>query len=303
MVSSIIWPLREVGRIFTEVSKVTISYKRVSEIIREEPEEYKEGIDEKRLKGDVSFQEVYFEYKDNMPVLENISFSAKQGSKIILVGKAGSGKTTLINLLPRFYDYVKGEILIDEKPLKTYSRHFLRKNIGIVEQEPFLFSTNIRDNITFGIKREISQEEIEEAAKIAAIHDNIVSFPYGYDTRVGEKGVSLSGGEKQRIAIARALLKDPAILILDDFTSSVDVETEQKINNAIESLMEGRTTFIITHRIKNFTKAHLILVFQEGKIIQRGLHDDLIKEQGFYKQIFELQSQIEVELQEELKNV
>lgn len=302
MVTSIIWPLREMGRIFTEISKVTISYKRVSDIIGEEQEEYKEGIDDKKLKGDVCFQEVYFEYKDNMPVLEDISFSAKPGSKIILVGKAGSGKTTLVNLLPRFYNYVKGEVLLDEKPLNSYSRHFLRKNIGIVEQEPFLFSTNIRDNITFGIKRKISQVEIEEAAKIAAIHDNILSFPYGYDTRVGEKGVSLSGGEKQRIAIARALLKDPAILILDDFTSSVDVETEQKINNAIESLMEGRTTFIITHRVKNFMKADLILVFQEGKIIQRGTHDDLIKEQGFYKQIFELQSQIEIELQEELKN-
>ena len=206
-------------------------------------------------------------------------------------------------MLPRFYDYVKGEVLIDGKPLNKFSRRFLRRNIGIVEQEPFLFSSSIRDNITYGVKREVSQEEIEQAAIIAAIHENILSFPYGYDTRVGEKGITLSGGEKQRIAIARALLKDPAILILDDFTSSVDIETEQNINKAIETLMTGRTTFIITHRVKNLIKADLILVFQDGKIIQRGTHNDLIKKPGFYKQIFDLQSQIDMDLEEELKNV
>jgi ATP-binding cassette subfamily B protein len=179
----------------------------------------------------------------------------------------------------------------------------LRRNIGIVEQEPFLFSTSIKNNIIYGTNREISQEEVERVAKIAAIHENILTFPKGYDTLVGEKGITLSGGEKQRIAIARALLKDPAILIFDGFTSSVDVETEQKIKDAIESLMRGRTTFIITHRVKNFIKADLILVFQDGKIIQRGTHDDLIKVSGFYKRVFELQSQIEVELEEELKYV
>ncbi|MHA2036622.1 MAG: ABC transporter ATP-binding protein [Promethearchaeota archaeon] len=303
MMGSIMWPLREIGRIFTEISKVSISYKRLSDIIGEEQEDYMRGISEKKLKGDVLFQEVSFEYKDEIPVLEDISFSAGKGNIIVLIGRAGSGKTTLVNLLPRFYDYIKGEVFMDGKPLKTYSRHFLRRNIGIVEQEPFLFSTSIRENITYGAKREISQEEVERAAKIAAIHDHILSFPYGYDTRVGEKGVTLSGGEKQRIAIARALLKEPAILILDDFTSSVDVETEQKIRNAIEILMKGRTTFIITHRVKNFVKADLILVFQDGKIIQRGTHDDLIKEEGFYRKIFDLQSQIEIELEEELRNV
>jgi ATP-binding cassette subfamily B protein len=300
---SIMWPLREIGRIFTEISKVSISYKRLSDIIGEEQEDYMRGISDKKLEGDVLFQEVSFEYKDEIPVLENISFSAGQGNIIVLIGRAGSGKTTLVNLLPRFYDYIKGEVLLDGNPLKTYSRHFLRRNIGIVEQEPFLFSTSIRENITYGAKREISQEEVEKAAKTAAIHDHILTFPYGYDTRVGEKGVTLSGGEKQRIAIARALLKDPAILILDDFTSSVDVETEQKIRRAIENLMKGRTTFIITHRVKNFVKADLILVFQDGKIIQRGTHDNLIKEEGFYRKIFDLQSQIEIELEEELRNV
>jgi len=303
MMGAMMWPLREVGRIFTELSKVSISYKRLHEIIREEQEDYTKGLDTQKIKGDIDFQEVFFEYRDYKPILEDISFSVKQGNIIVLIGKAGSGKTTLINLLPRFYDYVGGEVLLDGKPLNQFSRRFLRRNIGIVEQEPFLFSSSIRDNITYGVKRKVNQEEIEQAAIIAAIHENILSFPYGYDTRVGEKGITLSGGEKQRIAIARALLKDPAILILDDFTSSVDIETEQKINKAIETLMTGRTTFIITHRVKNLIKADLILVFQDGKIIQRGTHNDLIKITGFYKQIFDLQSQIDIDLEEELKNV
>jgi len=301
MIANLIWPLRGIGRIFTELSKVSISYKRVSTIIEKEQEDYMKGADVKDLKGEIQFENIFFDYREDVPVLKDISFSVNQGNTVILIGRAGSGKTTLVNLLPRFYDYIKGEIMVDGNPLNKYSRHFLRKNIGIVEQEPFLFSSSIKNNIIYGTNREVSQEEVEKVAKIAAIHENILTFPKGYDTLVGEKGITLSGGEKQRIAIARALLKDPAILILDGFTSSVDTETEQKIKNAIESLMEGRTTFIITHRVRNFIKADLILVFQEGKIIQRGTHDELVGVPGFYKHVFELQSQIEVELEEELK--
>jgi ATP-binding cassette subfamily B protein len=191
MMGSIMWPLREIGRIFTEISKVSISYKRLSDIIGEEQEDYVLGITDEKVEGELFFQNVSFAYKEDLPVLEDISFTAKKGNIIVLIGRAGSGKTSLVNLLPRFYEYINGEVLLDGKPLNHYSRHFLRRNIGIVEQQPFLFSTSIKENITYGAKREINQEEIENAAKIAAIHENIITFPYGYDTRVGEKGITL----------------------------------------------------------------------------------------------------------------
>jgi ATP-binding cassette subfamily B protein len=192
-----------------------------------------------------------------------------------LLGSTGSGKTSLVKLLPRFYDVTSGRILLDGVNLNEYSRDFLRKNIGIVEQEPFLFSTSIRENITYGVNREVSQEEVEMVAREAAIHDVILGFTNGYDTLVGERGVTLSGGQKQRIAIARTLLINPRILILDDSTSSVDMETEVQIRTALDKLMEHRTTFIIAHRIQSIMDADLILVFDQGRVIQSGTHAEL----------------------------
>ena len=196
-----------------------------------------------------------------------------------LLGSTGSGKTTLVNLLPRFYDYTGGSLTLDGVELKDYPRHYLRQQIGIVEQEPFLFSRTIRENISYGVGREVSDEEVEAAARAAAIHDTIVTFPEGYDTLVGEKGVTLSGGQKQRVAIARTLLKDPCILILDDSTSSVDTETEAEIRAALEHLMQGRTTFIIAHRIQSVMNADLILVLDHGRIVQRGQHQELMAQE------------------------
>jgi ATP-binding cassette subfamily B protein len=236
-------------------------------------------------------------------VLKDIRFRCQPGQVVALLGSTGSGKTTLVNLLPRFYEYTSGSLTLDGVELKEYARHFLRQQIGIVEQEPFLFSRTIGENITYGVGRDVSDAEIEAAAQAAAIHDVIISFPDGYDTLVGEKGVTLSGGQKQRVAIARTLLKDPRILILDDATSSVDTETESVIREALERLMQGRTTFIIAHRIQSVMNADLILVLDRGRIVQRGTHDQLVAQEGIYRQIYERQVRIEVELEKELAGV
>lgn len=233
--------------------------------------------------------------------LQDITFHVKGGERVALLGGTGAGKTSLVNLLPRFYNYTSGSITLDGVELRDYSRRHLRSLIGIVEQEPFLFSRTVRDNITYGVGRDVSQEEVEEAAKAAAIHDVILEkLPEGYDTLVGERGATLSGGQKQRIAIARTLLKDPRILILDDSTSSVDTETEAAIRQALERLMTGRTTFIIAHRIQSVMNADLILVLNQGRIEQDGTHDELVRQEGMYQRIYQAQTRIEDELQKEL---
>jgi ATP-binding cassette subfamily B protein len=201
----------------------------------------------------------------------------------------------------RFYDYQEGSLKLDGVELTEYPRSLLRRNIGIVEQEPFLFSRSIRDNIAYGADREVTQEEIERAAQAAAIHDIVLTFPEGYDTIVGEKGVTLSGGQRQRVAIARALLKDPRILVLDDATSSVDTETEEQIQRALDVLIPGRTTFIVAHRIQTVMNADLILVLDKGHIVQSGTHADLIQQPGLYHDIYEIQSRIEEEVAEEVE--
>ncbi len=234
-------------------------------------------------------------------MLDHISFHCAPGQSIALLGSTGSGKTSLVNLLPRFYDYTAGSIRLDGVELKEYPRDFLRSQIGIVEQEPFLFSRTIGENISYGVGREVSDEEVIAAAKAAAIHDSILSFPDGYNTLVGEKGITLSGGQKQRVAIARALLRDPRILILDDATSSVDTETEGSIREALNRLMAGRSTFIIAHRIQTVMTADLILVLDKGRIVQGGSHADLLAHtDGIYRRIFEVQTQIEEALEQEL---
>jgi ATP-binding cassette subfamily B protein len=219
------------------------------------------------------------------------------------MGSTGSGKTSLVNLLPRFHNYTAGSVRVDGVELRDYPRAYLRRQIGIVEQEPFLFSRSIRENISYGVGREVSDDEVVEAAKAAAIHDVIMSFPEGYNTLVGERGVTLSGGQKQRVALARTLLKDPRILILDDATSSVDAETEDLIRHALLRLMEGRTSFIIAHRIQTVMHADLILVFNRGRIVQRGTHTQLLHQDGIYRQIYELQSRLDDELEKELASV
>lgn len=301
----IIFPMRNLGRLIVQMSTGMVSFNRIMEIIKQDREPLDDGdySPAGKIKGNIDFKDVCFEYEKGSEVLRGINFECRAGQSIALLGSTGSGKSTLVNLLPRFYDYNGGSILLDGVELNRYPRRFLRQQIGIVEQEPFLFSRTIRENITYGVGRQILEEEIEKAARAAAIHDVILSFPKGYDTLVGEKGVTVSGGQKQRIAIARTLLKDPRILILDDSTSSVDTETEAEIREALQNLMRNRTTFIIAHRIQSIMNADLILVLDKGQIIQKGTHETLAAQPGMYRDIYDIQTRIDVELEKEVNSV
>ncbi len=307
-VGMIIWiiePMRGLGRIIVQASTGLVSYERVRDIITEDREPLTIGLNElpQPLRGKIVFDHVGFAYDAETEVLHDITFTAEPGQSIALLGSTGSGKTSLVSLLPRFYEYTSGQITLDGTDIKAISREYLRAQIGIVEQEPFLFSRSIRENITYGVGRAVTDEEVEAAARAADVHEVILSFPEGYKTVVGERGVTLSGGQKQRVAIARTLLKNPPILILDDSTSSVDTETEANIRAALDRLMSHRTTFIIAHRIQSVMNADLILVLDKGRIIQRGTHDTLVNQPGIYQQIYDLQARIETELEKEIASV
>jgi ATP-binding cassette subfamily B protein len=269
----LIWPMRNLGRLIVQMSSGLVSYGRVMEVIKEEREPLTEGAyrPHSAVRGAIEFKNVSFEYDSSAAVLHEISFRCEPGQVVALLGPTGSGKSSLVNLLPRFYDYTGGVLLLDGVELRAYPRRFLR-------------------------------QQIEAAAKAAAVHDVIMSFPDGYNTLVGEKGVTLSGGQKQRVAIARTLLKNPRILILDDSTSSVDLETEQEIREALERLMQNRTTFIIAHRVQSVMNADLILVLDHGRIVQRGRHEDLLQQPGIYRQIYDIQTKIEAELEKEVSS-
>jgi len=300
----LIWPIRNLGRMIVQTSTGMVSYGRLMEIVKQAREPLTDGKVRPAgpVRGELAFEDVAFQYEDGeSEVLRGISFHALPGQAIALLGSTGSGKTSLVNLLPRFHDYTGGRILLDGVELKDYSREFLRRQIGIVQQEAFLFSRSIRENITYGVGRDVPQDEIEKAARAAAVHDVILSFPDGYKTLVGEKGVTLSGGQKQRVAIARTLLKNPRILILDDSTSSVDTETEAEIREALNGLMANRTTFIIAHRIQSVMIADLILVLDKGQVVQSGTHAELLKQQsGMYRRIYDIQTRIDEELEQEI---
>jgi ATP-binding cassette, subfamily B, bacterial len=303
----LIWPIRNLGRIIVSASTGMVSYSRLMEVIKQAREPLHDGTHQPTgpVRGDIEFENVSFMYSNGeKDALKNISFHVKPGQAIALLGSTGSGKTSLVNLLPRFHEYTSGRILLDGVELKDYSRAYLRKQIGTVEQEPFLFSRSIRENITYGVGRDVSQEEVERAAKAAAVHDVILTFPDGYNTLVGEKGVTLSGGQKQRVTIARTLLKNPRILILDDSTSSVDTETEASIRDALDELMQNRTTFIIAHRIQSVMDAAIILVLDKGEVIQMGTHEELvIQTDGMYRRIYDIQTRIDEELEIEISSV
>ena len=303
----LIWPIRNLGRMIVQTSTGMVSYGRLMEIVKQTREPLTEGSFQPtgNIRGDIEFEDVAFMYEDGkIEVFRNVSFQVRAGQSIALLGSTGAGKTSLVNLLPRFHEYTSGRILLDGMELRDYSREFLRRQIGIVQQEPFLFSRSIRDNILYGVGRTVSQADIETAAKAAAIHDVILTFPEAYNTLVGEKGVTLSGGQKQRITIARTLLKNPRILILDDSTSSVDTETEAEIRAALYELMNDRTTFIIAHRIQSVMNADLILVLDKGQVVQMGKHEDLVGDPtGVYRQIYDIQTRIDEELENEIARV
>ena len=305
LLGQLINPMRNLGRLLVDMSTGIVSYKRMMQVIGEEQESLVDGayVPNGDLRGDVQFKGVNFQYNEDTPVLYDIDLSVKAGQSVALLGSTGSGKTSLVSLISRFYDYTSGSITIDGIELKDIPRGYVRGQIGVVEQEPFLFSRSIRENITFSVSRKVTDEEVIAAARAAAVHDVIMTFPEGYNTLVGERGVTLSGGQKQRVVLARALLKNPRILILDDATSSVDSETEDEIRQALLKLMKGRTSFIIAHRIQTVMHANLILVFDKGRIVQRGTHSELMRVPGIYRQIFELQSRIEEEVEKEAADV
>ncbi len=302
LVGWLIWPMRNLGRLIVQTSTGLVSFGRLKEIIKQKREPLTEGIYQpgQPIRGAMIFDKVGFAYENNPPVLQDISFSCQPGQVVALLGSTGSGKTTLVNLLPRFYDYTSGSIKLDGVELKDYPREFLRSQVGIVQQEPFLFSRSIKENIMYGVDRDVPQREVENAASSAAIHDVIITFPNEYDTLVGEKGVTLSGGQKQRVTIARTILKDLRMLILDDSTSSVDTETEAAIRDALMGIAPRRTTFIIAHRIQSVMNADLILVMDKGRIIQKGTHEELLVQDGMYRKIYDLQTRIDEELEMEL---
>ncbi len=287
----VFFPIGQLGFIISQMSQASASATRIFEIL-DTKNEVADKPDAKPLppiQGHVEFKNVTFRYfSSSEPVLADISFEATPGQTVALLGSTGSGKTTIINLIPRFYDVSEGKVLIDGFDIRDVQLESLRRQVGIVLQETNLFTGTIRDNIAFG-RPDASDEDVIAAAKAAAAHDFIVSFPEGYNTPVGERGTTLSGGQKQRVAIARALLLDPHILILDDSTSSVDVVTEVQIQQALDRLMQGRTSFVIAQRISTVVSADQILVLDKGRIVARGKHVDLMEQSEIYAEIYRSQ--------------
>ncbi|MEK6221646.1 MAG: ABC transporter ATP-binding protein/permease, partial [Chloroflexota bacterium] len=284
-------PVGQLGFIITQMSQAAASADRVFEILDAKSDVSDEPGAEPlpEVKGDVTFENVVFRYfGSEEPVLNGINIDAKAGQTVALLGMTGSGKSTIINLIPRFYDPSEGKITVDRQDIRNVEVNSLREQIGIVLQETTLFTGTIRDNIAFG-RPDASMEEVQKAAKAAAAHDYIIEFPDGYETKVGERGATLSGGQKQRIAIARALLLDPHILILDDSTSSVDLQTEYEIQQALDKLMIGRTSFVIAQRISTVLNADQILVLDKGVIAANGTHEELLERSEIYSDIYHSQ--------------
>jgi ATP-binding cassette, subfamily B, multidrug efflux pump len=287
----IMWPIMNLGFVVNLFSQSKASGERLLEILEadEEIEEKRGALQIEKLSGDVEFKNVTLRYgNDENEALYDITFKARPGQTIGLIGSTGSGKTSITQLMTRFYEPVAGQVLIDGRDIKDYSIRSLRSNIGIVLQESFLFSSSIKANISYG-NPDATMEEIIAAAKRAQAHSFIMELPDGYDTILGERGMGLSGGQKQRIAIARAICVNPSILILDDATSAVDMETEFKIQQALMEVMKGRTTFIIAHRISSLKHADEILVLENGSIAERGTNEQLIKNGGSYQKIYDIQ--------------
>ncbi len=285
-VNILTWPVAIVGWVTSMVQQAEASQLRINEFLQQVPEIKNNNERSFDLKGEVTFKGVTLKYDDTeITALKNISFTVKEGQTIAILGKTGSGKTSIINLVSRLYDSTEGTILIDKKPIKETNLDALRNQIGFVPQDPFLFSDTIENNIKFG-KENATYEEIMNAAKNAVVHNNIMEFKNGYQTILGERGVTLSGGQKQRVSIARAIIKNPSILIFDDCLSAVDTETEEKILSNLEQVSKNKTTFIISHRVSSAKNADKILVLDNGEITQQGSHSKLLEEDGYYKELY-----------------
>jgi ABC-type multidrug transport system fused ATPase/permease subunit len=285
------WPIMNLGFVINLFSQSKASGERLLEILDadEEISDADRELSGDKLSGHVTFKNVSLKYNDeDAPALTNVSFDAPPGKTIGLIGATGSGKTTVTQLMTRFYEPTSGQILLDGKDIKDHSLKSLRGSIGVVLQESFLFSTTIKSNIAYG-KPNATMDEIIDAAKRAQAHEFIMELPEGYDTMLGERGMGLSGGQKQRISIARAICVDPSILILDDSTSAVDMDTEFRIQKDLKAVMKDRTTIIIAHRISSLKHADEIIVLQDGEVAERGTHEQLLHTDGTYKRIYDIQ--------------
>ena len=288
-VNILTWPVAVVGWVTSMVQQAEASQARINEFLNEVPEIENENDSSTKINGKVTFKDVTFTYDDtNITALKNINFTVYPGETLAILGKTGSGKSTIIELISRLYDTTEGFILLDDKPIIKANLNDVRSQIGFVPQDPFLFSDTIGNNIKFG-KENATDKEIAEAAKNAVVHDNIIEFTNGYNTILGERGVTLSGGQKQRVSIARAIIKNPKILIFDDCLSAVDTETEEKILSNLERVSKDKTTFIISHRVSSAKNADKIIVLDDGKITQQGTHNQLITIEGYYKDLYEQQ--------------
>ena len=288
-VNMLTWPVAIVGWVTSMVQQAEASQKRINEFLEEVPEIQNTTTNSFKIEGNIEFKNVSITYDDtNITALKDVSFFVKKGEKVAILGKTGSGKSSITNLISRLYDVDKGSVLIDNTPIKEINLIDLRKDIGFVPQDPFLFSDTISNNIKFGNEK-ATKKEIIDAAKKAVVHQNILNFKDGYNTILGERGVTLSGGQKQRVSIARAIIKNPQILIFDDCLSAVDTETEEKILTNLEGVSRNKTTFIISHRVSSAKNADQIIILDKGKIIQKGSHNQLINEKGYYKELYEQQ--------------
>jgi ATP-binding cassette subfamily B protein len=288
-VNILTWPVAVVGWVTSMVQEAEASQERINEFLNEVPEIENHNNNPTEIQGKVTFKDVTFTYEDtNITALKNVNFTVNSGETLAILGNTGSGKSTIIELISRLYDVTDGLVLLDDKPIKELNLNDVRNQIGFVPQDPFLFSDTIENNIKFG-KQDATEGEIIDAAKNAVVHENIIDFTNGYQTILGERGVTLSGGQKQRVSIARAIIKNPKILIFDDCLSAVDTETEERILTNLEKVSKSKTTFIISHRVSSAKNADKIIVLEEGKIIQQGTHNQLITQNGYYKNLYEQQ--------------
>ncbi|QTE22956.1 ABC transporter ATP-binding protein [Polaribacter cellanae] len=288
-VNILTWPVAVIGWVTSMIQQAEASQARINEFLEEVPEIQNNNTLPTKLQGEVTFKNVTFTYDDtDITALKNINFTIKKGETVAILGKTGAGKSTIIELIARLYDTKEGEILLDGQNILNANLNDVRRQIGFVPQDPFLFSETIENNIKFG-KEDASETEIIKASKDAVVHENIIDFPRGYKTILGERGVTLSGGQKQRVSIARAIIKNPKILIFDDCLSAVDTETEERILENLKKVSENKTTFIISHRVSSAKNADKILVLDSGKITQQGTHNQLITQEGYYKDLYEQQ--------------
>ena len=285
-VNMLTWPVASLGWVSSMVQEAEASQKRINEFLKIEPEIQNKNLNHSVIDGAISFENVSYIYEDtNIKALENISFTVKKGHTLAILGKTGSGKSTIISLISRLYDVTDGQITIDGEEISQVNLFDLRNSIGIVPQDAFLFSDTIKNNIKFG-KEDATDYEVEEAAKSADVHNNIIDFNKKYETILGERGITLSGGQKQRVSIARAIIKNPKILLLDDCLSAVDTETEEAILNNLQEFCKDKTTIIVSHRVSSAKNADKIIILDEGRIIEQGSHNQLINQEGYYAALY-----------------